>query len=589
MDKYQVLLIQAEKASDPQQLYFRPAVSLLGLDLLAACADRQGYAVKVYDGEVNDAAAVIDEELTNKGVQLVGFYCHYYNMTEVIALSSYVKQQHGVPVLVGGPQTAVLDQEFLTASGADVLVRGEGEQTFLELLAHYLDGKGELAAIAGIVFRDLAGKSVITRERELIHDLDSLPIPKADNRLENIKRKTFVNIMTGRGCPFACAFCYEGHNTAGVRYRSVPNVLAEVETHLATSNKPQEFLAFSDDTFTLDYQRVTALCQGLKRLRKKYDFMWFCEGHVRTIYRHPEIIPLMVEAGLGRIQIGVESGVQDILDTYNKQVTLAEIKEVVRLCAAHRVPQVYCNIIIGGAFETRETIAQSTKFAIELLELGKGMLAIGLPVYMPLPNTAMTRHPEEYGIELLDPASEFSRGVDDYPVVATAALTREDIQKIKQEFFTTLVQTMRRLTDEVDVEQALVSCRTALTYGKTGEWYPFLIREEHKRLFFSRLAMITGTKRITALTVEELLNWRPLRTVPLPGHSGQGVRIHGYNLAPLETAVLAYTVGKRTVGDIISRLRAEFGSPQGEAEFAAAVIAILQQFDRRCWVTFSRF
>ena len=587
MERYNVLLVQAEKAFDPQLLYDWPAVSLLGLDLLAACAERLGYTVRVYDGEVNDAAAVLDQELTSNGVQLVGFYCHYYNQTEVAALSSYVKQQYGLPVLVGGPQAAMLGESFIHASGADVLVRGEGEQTFLELLAYYLDGQRVLPEIAGITFLDTGGNVVVTKNRELIQDIDSLPFPNGKNRLATIRRKTFVNIMTGRGCPFTCAFCYEGHNTAGVRYRSVANVLAEVEQHLSQSKKTRNFLAFSDDTFTLNYKRVTALCQGLKRLREKYDFMWFCEGHVRTIYHNPEMIPLMVEAGLGRIQIGVECGVQEILNIYGKQVTLEEIKEVVRLCAAHHVPQVYCNIIVGGAYETKETITQSTEFALKLLTLGKGMLGIGLPIYMPLPNTAMTREPEKFGLKLLDPASEFSRGADDYPVVATNFLTREDIQALRMELFHKVLRKMQLLAEEISVEQAVASCQVALLYGKRGEWYPFLTREEHKRLYLTRLAMGLGIKRFPELTSEELLAWRPLRTIVLPGHAAPGVRIQGYNLSTLESAVLAYAVGKRTVREIIDRLQPELGNTQ--KNFVEVVIDILRRFDRRYWITFSRF
>ncbi|WP_348980955.1 radical SAM protein [Desulfosporosinus sp. BG] len=155
-------------------------------------------------------------------------------------------------------------------------------------------------------------------------------------------------------------------------------------------------------------------CHGMKQLRQKYyNVRWFCEGRANFITKYPEIVPVMVEAGLIRIQIGIETGNQHILDAYNKNLRLEEIRETVRICAEADVLSIVGNFIVGGAHENWETVKNSRKFAEELLEIGKGRLELTTTIYTPYPGTPMNDHPEAFGLKMLDPDCETGPG-DDY-------------------------------------------------------------------------------------------------------------------------------------------------------------------------------
>src|SRR5690606_18858186 len=105
---------------------------------------------------------------------------------------------------------------------------------------------------------------------------------------------------------------------------------------------------------------------------KYHDFKWFCEGRVDIISKHPEIAQAMQEAGLIRLQIGVESGNQRILDAYRKGITLEQITECVDICYEADILSVIGNVIIGGAFEDNETIQNTIEFVCKLMARAPG-------------------------------------------------------------------------------------------------------------------------------------------------------------------------------------------------------------------------
>jgi Fe-S oxidoreductase len=178
-------------------------------------------------------------------------------------------------------------------------------------------------------------------------------------------------------------------------------VLDEIEARLKRSQRPR-YLFFCDDTFTTNPVRLRKILSGVKRLREKYDFVWFCEGHPGFLVKHLEFIREMIDSGMVRMQIGMESGVDDVLKAYGKQASPEDIKKVVEICYAAGLPQLTGNYIIGGAFETAETLATTTRKALELLDLAPGMLDLSTTFIMPLPGTQIYNQPEKFGIVLED-------------------------------------------------------------------------------------------------------------------------------------------------------------------------------------------
>ncbi len=560
---------------------------IIGLDILAACANEKGYSARLYTGDVNHAVSVIEQEIEQNHVRLIGFYCHYDNQTDVAGLSRRIKETSSLPVLVGGPQSVVLGDAFLAASKADAVVRGEGELTFLELLDYYLAGKGTLEKIKGIIFRNSCGEVVKTPDRELIKNLDALPFPNpAKHHLPSEFSNRQINIMTGRGCAFSCSFCYEGHNTKTVRFRSVENVLSEVEQRLEQEGeKKSHFICFNDDTFTIDPCRVLKICEGLRRLRKQYDFTWFCEAHVKTLIKRPDILPVMIKSGLVRLQLGLESGVQRVLDAYRKQVTLEEILTVVKLCAEHELPMLFCNVICGGAFETQETVEETERFVKKLMESAPGILAVSTMIFIPFPHTPMSREPQKYGLTLLDATSETSLG--EYATARTETLTREEITRLNQWLLSRIKTNMVALRNKIPFKQIRRLFQIEATYGISSEWCSFFNEEHHMQTYCMRMVNAPDPQHSSDIPPAAFPSFRPMRTVRLLEQDQDGLSIFRIRLTALESEVIRYASGKLTVAEISRRLSPLYGKTMSEKEFMGQVIDILKVFEQRYWVSFS--
>ena len=326
----------------------------MGIYLLSAFLNNNGYNAQGYAGAFMRGKDILDKICQNKQVEVIGLYCDYDNVTENIFLSRYIKEMYGLPVIVGGPQATALKQDFYEKSLCDAVVRFEGELTVLDLMNVLLDCTKAIEDVAGISYiRD--GRLIINPERQLIENLDMLPLVTAEEYIEPSHYGRSLSLMTGRGCPFHCAFCHEGHHTKKVRLKSVQRVLEELEHYLDYyPNKNDIHILFVDDTFTLIPERVKAICEGIKRLCANRDVRWFSEGHIHTLYKNQEMIEYIANSGGYRLQLGIEAGTQKVLDAYRKGSTLEEIRTVIIKCKEAGIKEVFSNIILGGAHFSRE-------------------------------------------------------------------------------------------------------------------------------------------------------------------------------------------------------------------------------------------
>jgi len=389
---------------------------------LSAFIEEKGYLPGVFTGNVTEAVSLLKREVLKQSVSAVGLYCDFENRPVVESFSKYVKENFRIPVLAGGPQAFALGRDFILSSGCDAVVRGEGEYTLLELLEYFIHRKGNLTDIAGITFLNDLGELISTQDRDLIEDLDSLPFQKISHSLTEHK-KNFA-VMTGRGCPFNCSFCYQSGIKKRVRLRSVSHVMGELRG-LFEENPHVPYVWFADDTFTLNPGRIDEFCKELSFLRKERDFVWFCDGHPSLLVRWPHMIKQMVDAGLVRMQIGIESGSEKVIDSYKKETSLEQIEEVINLARESGLPQICGNIIIGGAFESLKTLEETREYVNKLLTMAPGILDISLTIFTPFPGTTITTCPSQFGMTILDPHGLTSVG--DYPVAVTDELDLHEI------------------------------------------------------------------------------------------------------------------------------------------------------------------
>ena len=525
----------------------------LGIYLLSAFLRQEGYESKGFSGSLQEGKRHIDALCSSGNVSMVGLYCDYENITENILLCRHIKESYGLPVAVGGPQATALTADFFLQSGCDVAVNYEGELTLLELMNYFLEGIGNLSQIAGISYLNASGL-VKNPDRDLIHNLDALPFIDEKCYLEEDTFFHGLSIMTGRGCPFQCSFCHEGTHTRQVRFRSVENVLAEIDAYLDKWRGGNLYILFTDDTLTLNPERLCHLCEGISERRKRIPFRWFCEGHVHTLYQHPEMIKYLAQGGCTRIQLGIEAGTANVLQAYGKNTTPDEIITVVRNCRDAGIMQIYGNIILAGANFSYEIYESDKAFVNQLITEGQGTVEIGVLTYWPLAQTKMTNTPKNYGIIIKD--ADFFTAAGDFPQVETVEINRWAVSEMQRKLEEHISQLMLDMLEnwQVPTERIMTwfaSLYTQVNPSGCGMWFLKLSQEV---VLFSYYEMLYLGEGVDSKHVKCIEQAHPLRVAPLYRYMkylpDEKIELRGEVFNKEEREVVILTTGKLSVQDI---------------------------------------
>ncbi|MCX8131424.1 MAG: B12-binding domain-containing radical SAM protein [Clostridia bacterium] len=559
----------------------------LGLMSIAAFLEDNGYRARVFTGITTDAVKVFEEESRKYPIFAVGLYCDYDNQSAVVSMSLILKEKYGVRVLVGGPQALHVGEEFLKAARCDFLIRGDGEYVIRELLDWMAWGRGTPANIKGIVYLDEAGLEVSTPERPPIDDLVALPAPSSQHLLRR-PHKYNLSVASARGCPFRCTFCFEGGNTKKLRLRSVESVKEEIIRGL-DENPEIKYIWFVDDTFTISYDRIALFCEVMSDLRSSRDFVWFCEGHASILSRWPQLVSMMKDAGMVRMQIGMEAGWQSALDMYGKQTTVEQIEEVVHLCWECDLPQLAGNFIIGGVHETKETLEFTSTYIEKLLIATPGLLDISTTFVIPLPNTAISNYPHDFGLNILDRSSLTS--LEDFPVTETLVFSREELCHERYKFVKMLSDTMKYLLKSNKIPHGRLKkhFELALRYGVSSTWYKYLYTKDTAIRRYYTMLITTPAKRLEEILPSELKNWYPCRVFDIEdkaGWSNGRPALYEATLSPIEYELLLLCSGKINLNSI--QLLMEQRHPDGLSgdQLCNSLEGILKTFQERHWVLF---
>jgi len=585
---YDILLVNAHRD------HFGSSLEEIGMgtNLLTGYLQTQGFQAAMFLGAAHGSWAWLETSMRERGAKCIGFYCDYENVSLVAELSRRIKENWAIPVIVGGPQSVGLGKDFFTESRCDVLVHGEAEYTLRDLLNSLLNGTGNISDIDGITVLGADGNLIRRPARNLIPDLDALPWPDYRNVKGLAPRPTCLPIMTGRGCPYRCAFCYEGSNSQRVRYRSVENVLAEIEANFRW-NPHWKYIFFLDDTFTLSPKRVEEICKGLRKLRAERDFVWFCEGHVQTLYRWPEMLEQMADAGLAKLFIGLESGSDKVLKLYNKKTTTEMVESVVRKAVNAGVPHVTGTIIVGGPIESVETIQMDIDFVERLLRSVPGRFDTFGFHLMPYPNTPITLHPEDFGIKILH-QREF-QGLEDIPLSETDSIGWTGMFNVRTELNRTILETMVDLyeTGSVPHETVLKSYQLASRYGVYSRWYLDVFSHSYIKDRYFKLLSKDAIVRSTDIAPAELRAWHPRRVFEIwntVSFDRSFLEIQGYVLSPLEIELLLLSSGKLRLSEVLERGYAKFQERhESREEFDKLAQELLRHYEQMHWIGYSRF
>jgi hopanoid biosynthesis associated radical SAM protein HpnJ len=278
-----------------------------------------------------------------------------------------------------GAHAAVLPAETLKASRAiDWVGRKEFDFTCKEVA----EGRS-LAEVKGLSWRAPDGGIRHNPERELIHDMDSLPwVSNVYQRDLDIEKyfigyllHPYVSLYTGRGCPAQCTFCLWPQTIGGHQYRvrSPQNVADEMAYMKEQFPQVKEFF-FDDDTFTANLPRAREIATKLGKL----GITWSCNSRANLDY---DTIRFFRDNGLRLFLVGYESGNDQILKNIKKGVNTEQMRKFTKACHKAGVT-VHGTFILGLPVETRETIEQTIRFAQEL-----DVFSIQVSLAAPYPGT----------------------------------------------------------------------------------------------------------------------------------------------------------------------------------------------------------
>jgi anaerobic magnesium-protoporphyrin IX monomethyl ester cyclase len=341
----------------------------LGLCYIASYLKSHDISVEVLDSFVlNMNAQEVLDYVKKQSPIMVGFTVMTPSIGEVIRLAKRIKEvMPQIKVMVGGPHISALAEETLKSCDAiDIAVRGEGEETALNLVRELKKPFPDLGRVKGISYNN--NGIIHNASAPFIEDLDALPFPSReslpmDRYRTSIKwynRMPFATMITSRGCPFECVFC-DSHTTFGriTRLRSAKNIFDEIKSLIA--NYGIKEIMFYDDTFTLNKNRTYELCELI--IASKLDISWGCLSRVDTV-DNPLILK-MKKAGCHLICFGIESGSEDMLKRMRKKIDLKRVEDTLTMVRQAKIDSA-ASFVLGIPGETSQTIEQTIKFAIKI-------------------------------------------------------------------------------------------------------------------------------------------------------------------------------------------------------------------------------
>jgi anaerobic magnesium-protoporphyrin IX monomethyl ester cyclase len=418
--------IFSSKTASSQINYWQP----LGTLYVAAVLREAGHEVRFLNGAFLTHDAICSE-LQGFNPGFIGIYSTTFGWEKAKKAADDFKIMLGRRVFIcaGGPYPIAMQEKCLTDAGAsmDAIVTGEGEYSTLELIERLEKGSG-LEGVEGVVCRE--GDRIIKNPpRPLITELDDIPFPARELLGDagqyipppaTYRRKPVAVLMTSRGCNRNCIYCFQIDKTrgAGIRYRSIENVLKEIEHCLDQGYREIKFI---DDTLAADYSRAMRLAVEIKA--RKLDFTWFASACVNQVDK--PLLQAFKDAGCWAILFGAESGVQKNLDTIRKGTTLAQIRMAVKTAQEVGL-KVSTPFMFGIPGETYEEGLQTIDFAVDLNPDIANFHAI-----TPFPGTYLYDNLEKFG-HLSDELSDFTyQGAAFVPYT----MTREDIIKLRRTAF----------------------------------------------------------------------------------------------------------------------------------------------------------
>ncbi len=365
--------------------------------------------IELAEYTINNESGTILADLYKRQPDVVGFSCYIWNRNMLMDIvGEFHKLMPGVPIWLGGPEVSFAARQILDEKKEVTgIMIGEGEETFLHLLKHYLkeDGYGELGQIQGIVTREYEYK-----KRPLL-DMDTLPFLYSDlSAFEN----RIIYYESSRGCPFRCSYCLSSVDKT-VRVRDFELVKKELQFFL--DNKVPQ-VKFVDRTFNCVHEHTMDVWRYILENDNGVTNFHF---EVEADILRPEEIELLskMRPGLCQLEIGVQTTNPVTLKEIRRNMDIGKLRNTVEKILSFGTVHIHLDLIAGLPYEDYVSFANSFNevYAMKPQQLQLGFLKV-------LKGAYMHEKAADYGIAYLDKPP--------YEVLFTKWLTFEDVVKLKR-------------------------------------------------------------------------------------------------------------------------------------------------------------
>lgn len=374
---------------------------------------RKYYNTKMIDQRLDkDWKHTLKKELTSQHIICVGISSMTGpQITGGIEAARIIrKTSPTVPIVWGGVHPSLLPEEAIKNEFVDIVVIGDGEETFRELVEVLKNG-GDKKSVKGIIYKH--GNSVTrtpTRRQFPINTFDELAYDLID--VEKYKSsplwtsKRSLPIITSRGCPYRCAYCY---NTAFSNQKWIS--LSAEQTVLLILDLVKRYhvsgVFLLDDNFFVDLKRVKKICEFLIAERLNIS-IYNGNCRVDTIVKMDDaLLTLIKKAGFDQLYLGVESGSNDVLKKIKKDITVEQVLIGNRMLKRANIIPFY-SFMAGFPFETIEDIKSTLALMNCLLKENPEAIVYKLQLFTPFPGTELFNHTSRLGMKFPQSLEEWA-------------------------------------------------------------------------------------------------------------------------------------------------------------------------------------
>ena len=365
---------------NPKAVFYTMPLALLAI---GSFLDRDKYEVVIIDGRLEkDPLSKIFSLLPNAicfGVTVLTGD----PIKDALDVSRAVKNKFSyIPVVWGGWHASLFPAETLAEESIDIVVKGQGEISFTELLER-LAGKQSLSGLQGICYKE-HGTVRMNMDRHLA-DINSFPPLNYDlidvKGYRKLSGKNQIDYISSQGCRFRCAFCADpAMYKRGWHGYSAERIGEEIE--LLWKKYAFEHVHFQDETFFTNKKRVRGVAKEF--IDRKLPITWF--GTMRAdqgVRLDDDTWEMCKKSGLKKIMIGMEAGTQQMLDWMQKDIKLEHIFDTAEKCVHYNIAIIF-SVIVGFPGETVESVSETLSVVKKLRKMSDNFV-VSIYYYKPYP------------------------------------------------------------------------------------------------------------------------------------------------------------------------------------------------------------